>query len=223
MADDEVLISEDFEGYDEGAPPGENWWVEGGQAVAVEGGRLRVRANPEGQGQPGYVCTVWHKTPLSGDLTVTCDTQVIASTVKANNVNFFLLYSDPGGEPLYDTRGSRVQAAYADYHDLNGYIFTFLNDWRAEGGRHPDGGTQARFRMRRCPGFQLMTETYGSDCREGKTYHVAIARRGGELTFAVDGQVYLRGEDPEPLAEGLFGFRTFQTDLWWDNLRVVRG
>jgi hypothetical protein len=222
MADGEVLLSDDFGGYPEGSTPGGDWWVEGGQEVRIQDGRLRVKANPEGDHQPGFVCTVWHKAVLSGDVELTCDTQVIASTVKANNINFFLFYSDPSGRPLYETRASRASAAYADYHYLNGYIFTFLNDWRAEGGRRPDGTTKARFRMRRCPGFQLMTETYDSECREGVTYKVTIRRKGGELTFAVDGHVYLKDVDPEPLAEGLFGFRTFQTDLWWDNLKVVR-
>ena len=222
MGDETVLLCEDFEGYDEGATPGGDWWVEGGQQVAVEGGRLRVRANPSEARGSGHVCTVWNKKPLTGNFRFECDTQVLASTIEANNINFFLLYTDPAGRPLYETRSSRSDAGYAHYHELNGYILTFLNDFRVEAGTHPDGGTKARFRMRRCPGFNLLTETYGSDCRQGKAYHVSITRIGELMTFAVDGAVYLEGRDPEPWSSGILGLRTFQTDLWWDNLKVVQ-
>jgi len=222
MKEPDVLLSDDFSDCAEGGPPGDGWWVEGGQQVSVEDAHLRVRANPEGKHQPGFVCTVWHKTPIGGNVRVTCDTQVLASTIGANNINFFLFYSDPSGEPLYDTRNAREDAAYAHYHNLNGYIFTFLNDYHEEAGRDPDGETYARFRMRRCPGFELMTETYASDCREGKTYHVCITRQDGLLSFAVDDTTYLEAEDPSPWAEGLLGLRTFQTDLWWDNVRAER-
>ena len=222
MPEGDVLLSDDFDGYRDGEAPGDDWWVEGGQQVSVENGRLRVKANPEGKQQPGFVCTVWHRTPLSGDIRLSCDTQVLASTIGANNINFFLFYADPEGRDLFETRGEREDAGYAHYHALNGYIFTFLNDFRVEGGPHPDGGTFARYRMRRCPGFELLTETYASDCRPGKTYRVCITRRGGRLAFEVDGRTYLEAEDPAPWAGGLLGLRTFQTDLWWDNIQVLR-
>ena len=75
--------------------------------------------------------------------------------------------------------------------------------------------------MRRCPGFHLLTETYAYHCKKGVTYHILVERRGGELSYAVDGEVFLRHADTSPHAEGLVGFRTYQTKLWWDNLRVT--
>jgi len=212
-----VIFYEDFETCREGAVPA-GWWTEGGERVYVENGRLRVVANPEGDHQPGYVATVWHERVFSGDLKVDFDAHVLHSTVDANNINCFLLYSDPEGRPLYETRASRADGAYRHYHVLNGYIFTFLNDFRHESGRKE----AARMRMRRCPGFRLMAETYDYHCRKGVTYHVTIIRRGGHLTFGVDGRIYLECDDRQPWAEGLIGLRTFQTDLWWDNITVAQ-
>jgi hypothetical protein len=220
MSGERVLLDEDFGRYEEGSLP-DGWWVEGGEKVWVDGGRLRVKADPPGARDPGYVCTVWHRQPFAGNLRVEFDAQVIASSVNANNINFFLCYSDPKGVSLYETRGARADGGYGHYHNLNGYIFTFLNDADGEAGPAPNGGAQARFRMRRCPGFTLVDETYGHRCRRAVTYHAVITKRYGEISYAIDGQTYLRWTDPNPLAEGLIGLRTFRTDLWWNDIRVV--
>lgn len=208
-----VLFHEDFES----GTLSEDWWVEGGEKVWVEDGHLRVKADPSEKSGAGYVCTVWNKTAISGDVQVDFDAHVLSSTLEANNINFFLFYTDPEGKPLYETREERADGGYKHYHNLNGYIFTFLN-----AGRQIEGDTRARIRMRRCPNFELLTETYDYHCQEGVTYHITITRKDGKLTFAVDGQVYLEKDDPEPWREGLFGLRTFHTDLWWDNITIKR-
>jgi hypothetical protein len=75
-------------------------------------------------------------------------------------------------------------------------------------------------RIRRNPGFHLLAEAYTYHCRAGRTYHLRVVKRGGEIRFVVDGQELLRAVDPEPLGGGWFGLRTYRTDLWWDNIRV---
>lgn len=206
-----------FEANFESGRLSDDWWVEGGEKVWVEDGHLRMKADPAERNGPGYVCTAWNKQWISGDVQVDFDAHVIRSTPAANNINFFLYYTHPSGRGLYETRNERIDGGYKHYHDLNGYIFTFLN-----AGRENEGDSRARFRMRRCPGFQLLTETYDYHCRAGVTYHVTLRREGAQLTLAVDGTVYLSAEDPDPWREGLFGLRTFHTDLWWDNIRIAR-
>jgi hypothetical protein len=218
---EQVLLFEDFETRPDGPLPAD-WWVEGGERVWVERGRLHVRADPAGAKGPGGVCTVWHRRAFEGDIRVEFDACVVGSGIDANNINLFLLYSDPSGRPLYDSRAARAGAGYDLYHGLNGYIFTFLNDAEAEGGRLDDGSTKARFRMRRCPGFRFVAEAFGYHCRKGVVYHVAVTRRGGRLTYAVDGTTFLSWDDDAPLDRGHIGLRTYRTHLWWDNIRVVR-
>lgn len=211
-----VLYSENFNNYKDGTLP-PDWWVEGGQSVYVENGHLRVNADPKLTKGPGYVATVWLKQQFSGNIQIQFDAHVISSTIDTNNINFFLYFSDPDTEKtLYGTRNLRLDGLYDRYFDLNGYIFTFLK---------PPGARSdlARFRLRRCPGFELVAQRFAGHSRPGKTYRIAIAKRGEELTFTVDGTVYLRAFDHKyKWTKGLIGFRTFQTDLWFDNLQVRR-
>ncbi|NOY81842.1 MAG: DUF1961 family protein [Kiritimatiellaeota bacterium] len=209
-----VILFEDFsQGMD-------RWWVEGGERVWIENGRLRVKADPGKSGR-GYVATVWCKVPHPADVKIEFDAHVIGSSLDVNNINFFFCYSDPSGRPLFETRQGRASGGYKLYHNLNGYIFTFLKDTRHEAGLRPDGLAKARFRMRRCPGFKLVAQTFDYLCEAGRTYHVTVTKRGGELTYAVDGTVFLKQTDPQPLPGGLLGLRTFRTDLWWDNIKVT--
>lgn len=213
------LLHLDFDDCPDG-PLGDDWWVEGGEKVWIDGGKLRIKADPPGVTKAGIVCTVWNRTPLPADVTVRFDAHVVDSSCDANNVNFFLHYADPSGTPLFDTRETRTDGDYSRYHVLSGYIFTFLNDAQGESGRHGDGTAKARMRMRRCPGFNLVDQTFDYRCRKGETYRVKISKRGGEIVFGVDGVDYLRWTDPQPLTGGLFALRTYRTDLWFNHIRV---
>ncbi len=209
----ELLMHEDFSaGLD-------RWWVEGGQKVWVEEGRLHVRADPADGNDAGHVATVWCREPIAGDVRVQFDARVISSRGDSNNINFFLLYSDPQGRPLEETADERADADYGHYHDLNGYIFTFLNSRHEDAG--PDG-PPARIRIRRCPSFTLLAEHYAYHCRAGHTYRFEIVRQKSTLSIHVDGQKLLEANDPHPHTAGLIGLRTFRTELWWDNIRVER-
>jgi hypothetical protein len=188
------------------------WWVEGGERVWVEDGRLQVKADPAG-GTAGNVATVWRRGLQPGDFELELDAHVVASTPHANNINLFFNYSDPSGIPLEQTADSRRTAAYGLYHKVNGYIVTFLNDTETSTGR-------ARIRIRRNPGFKLLAETFAYHCRAGVTYRLKLVKRGGDIRFLVDGAELLRATDPEPLGPGYFGLRTFRTWLWWDNIHL---
>ena len=196
-----------------------NWWVEGGDKVWIQHGRLYVRA----EGPKNFksnVCTVWCKSVFPSDVHIEFDVHVISSPKNVNNINFFLSYSDPSGMSMYETRQQRITGKYEFYHQLNGNIFTFLNDVKGEGGRCSDGSSKARFRVRRCPGFLLIKENYGYHCKQGVTYHITIIKKENRLTYEVDGNVYLIAYDNKPLAGGLIGLRTYSTFLWWDNIEI---
>jgi hypothetical protein len=198
----------------------QDWWIEGDRSVKVTQGHLLVDADPP-DGKTGTGCTVWYRKPLpQGDLRVEFDAHVVSSAVGANNINFFLCYSDPLGRSLFASREDRADGAYNRYHGMNGYIITFLRDSKHEGGKNLDGSAKARVRIRRCPGFQLLAETYARECETGRTYHVTITKRGRKIVFAVDGKTLLAADDPNPLQGGQIGLRTWRTKLWWDNVRV---
>lgn len=210
-----TLIYEERFDTDGSLPPG--WWSEGSSKNGIRNGHLYLDANPDGDGEDQNAGTIWCNTEFSGNLKVEYDVRILSSKDNSNNVNLFFLYSDPSGTPLYDTRGTRADGTYNKYHDLSGYILT----WVANGT--PDN---ARFRVRDLPTFDnLLLDTYTYEAKSGTTYHVEITRFNGVITYKVNKTTMFSVTDDKfsaPHERGLIGFRTWQTELWWDNLQVYR-
>lgn len=214
----EILFQEDF--ADEEMT---GWWVEGGEKVWVENGRLHVEADPAEMSAPAGVCTVWYNRKFQGNVEISFDAHVVKSEIDANNINFFFHYTHPEeGKTIPDTRDDRADGSYKKYHSLNGYIVTFLNDFSKEAPPGAEGIPQARLRMRRCPGFKLIDETFAYHCKAGTTYHCKIVKKGSLIEFYVDDQKFLEAKDENFLNDGYIGLRTFRTHLWWDNIVVRR-
>ncbi len=213
---EKVLFAEDFESCPDNSALPAGWWCEGSKAVRIEKGRLRADANLDSTGEDYGASTIWLDRTFGGDLRVEFDAHVLASDGDKNNINFFFLFTDPSGKPLSQTQDERSDGQYDKYHTLNGYVFTFLADG------NPD---KARFRMRDEPGFNLLQENFAYECSQHKTYHIAVTKKGDRITFAVDGAVYLDKVDDAANPEhksGIIGFRTWHTDLWWDNVKVTQ-
>ncbi len=207
------IYTDDFRSMDD-------YWVEGGEDAWVAENRLYQKANPLDKDGEG-VSTIWCKTQFPENVEIHVNACVIESVIGANNINLFLSYSDPIGRSLFETREERADGDYAHYHAINGYIFTFLRDWQlTQNDKTINDEPEARYRMRRCPGFHLMTETYGGQNEAGAVYPLVIRKYNGALSFAVNGETILEATDPAPLAGGYFGFRTFRTFLWWSGFEV---
>lgn len=203
-----TLIFEENFNYPDGALPA-IWWSEG-VAASIYNGRLSVDADSTWPG----VATIWLDKPFSGNMQISFDVCVVASRDLANNMNFFLLYSMPDGTSLRTTRVDRVDGAYRHYHHLQGYILTHL----ANGDE-----TNGRFRLRYNPGFTLLKEQYGFECKRNTIYRVEITKLRDRIQYRVNGALVLDQVITEELdyREGYIGFRTYHTSLWWDNLQIV--
>lgn len=58
----------------------------------------------------------------------------------------------------------------------------------------------------------------------GRTYHWRIERRGKVISWLIDGQPFMRFEDPIPLTgkgHNRFGFSSWEAQLFFDNLTVT--
>ena len=211
------IYADTFDSFD-------NYWAEGGEAAWVADNRLYQKADPKISGDQavpdqGGVSTIWCRTPFPADVEIRVKACVVASQIGANNINLFLSYAPPAGTTLWNTREDRADGDYPHYHGLDGYIFTFIRDWKYDGATHGQD-LPARYRMRRCPGFKLLTEKREDHCEIGKPYDLTIRKQGGHISLSVDGQLKLESTDPTPLDGGYFGFRTFRTELWWSDLEV---
>jgi len=205
---EEIVLKEHFD-YPDGPLP-QGWWSEG-DVACIRDGRLYVNADT-GQFRQS---TVWLDRVFSGNLRVEYDACVLASTDAANNMNFFFLYSGASDKPLYASRQARSDGRYPKYHGLNGYIFTNV----ANGS-----GSPARFRFRDCPGFNLLSEGRKYENRQRTIYHISIEKRGDHFKYSMDNIVVLDSIDDRFNAlhdKGLMGFRTWHTELWWDNFVVT--
>lgn len=215
MREGNILLFEDF------TRGMEDWWVEGGQKVWVQGKRLHMKADPEEMTAPDGVCTAWHREIFPANIRIDFQACCQTSAIDANNINFFLAYSDPSGKPLQETREQRADGGYAHYHQLDGNIVTFLNDFHQEAEPYPDGTRPARIRIRHCPGFELLSETFTYRCRKREVYQCSVVKFKERIEFRVDGETRLTAIDPAPRGSGHIGLRTFRTYLWWDTIRVT--
>jgi len=58
---------------------------------------------------------------------------------------------------------------------------------------------------------------------KGKKYHMSVVRIGGDLRWYIDGALYLRRKDPDPLrgtGHRHFAFNNWKSKLRFDNLRI---
>ncbi|MGR9087387.1 MAG: DUF6250 domain-containing protein [Gammaproteobacteria bacterium] len=217
----DMLYREDFTSPAEsewGMLP-DGWWLEGGKGGArarIHQGRLWIDAN--GPKIPG--ATVWLDRVFSGDIEVGFDVHVVASDSHANNMNFFFMFRDPANPSLRASAAERSDGRYPLYHSgrLRGTILTFLAS--------ENDPEEARVRLRQVPPFEpVLQEFTGYHARAGRTYRVTIARRGSRLTCEIDGRRVIDEHLPRPEVEGRpgsIGFRTWRSEVWWDNITVRR-
>ncbi len=205
----EILVNESFN-YPDGPLPSA-WWSEGAEA-RIQDGHLFVDADTS----TPRVSTIWLDYHLSGNLQVEFDVKVVSSSDEANNINCFFLYSDPFEKPLRSTAKERESGSYNLYHKLNGYIFTNVTN-----GNPPN----VRVRFRDNPGFHLLGEIFVNDLAPVDIHHIKIVKNSAGFQYWIDDKMILELEDDQFNTlheEGLFGFRTWHTSLWWDNLIITQ-
>lgn len=74
------------------------------------------------------------------------------------------------------------------------------------------------------PRTHMRVEANPYPVQPGKTYHWRIERRGSLLRWFIDGQPFLELDDPHPLegsGHDRFGFSAWESQLFFDNLRIV--
>jgi hypothetical protein len=119
----------------------------------------------------------------------------------------------PEGDIKVELFGDGASYAKADRYEATGYVVIF-GGW--------NNSTNVLARMDEHGADRVVGEP--RKVKPGRAYHFVIERLGGILTVWVDDQILLRMEDPDPLSgrgHDHFGFNNWQSDLWFDNLRVT--
>ncbi|MGE3808141.1 MAG: DUF1961 family protein, partial [Gemmataceae bacterium] len=210
LSDQSLLVETVFE--DDFSQKSDDWLIEGPLQVKLAAGRLffdaRERKPPAG--------TIWCKRAFAGDQVVEYVAR-IEEGPGSTNLNFFLFGSNLDGSSVLGTTGQRT-GDYGEYHKLNNYIYTYLND------KDKEGAEATRVRFRKDPGFHLLLQEWRKQpIEKGRDYHFTIAVQGPRLRFYVDGQLVLDHRETETgHRHGHHAFRTFQSHVSADLFRISR-
>ena len=163
-------------------------------------GRYRI-INGQLNIEKAYNNPLWLRRKLPRNVQVDLDVKSLSSDgdMKVE------LYGD--GESFARDRGAYVSSGYVlcmgGWHNTKSFIAR-----RLEHGRE---------------GIDIVSRT---DVKvvPGKTYHWRIVRKGKELTWYIDGKLFLSYHDDEPLygrGHEHFGFNNWEADVWYDNLKIT--
>jgi hypothetical protein len=181
----------------------QQWSAEGKGKHWLADGKLFMDCLTNGQeSTPGM--TLWLKPELSGDIYISYETMVLEPE-NWNNLNFFLM-----GRALDGRRASEAgfNGDYGQYHkEAKTYIGTLTYKWS---------------RMRRDPGFHVISEDFNTTGEVNQKYFFEITKRGKILEWRINGKLVHHAEDDDPYNSGQFALRSAGTFSWVRNLRIYQ-
>jgi len=179
------------------------WSAEGVGTHWCEDGKLYMDCVTNGRERVGGM-TLWLLPELKGDIYISYETMVLEPE-NWNNLNFFLM-----GRTLDGRLASEADfnGDYGQYHkEAKTYIGTLTYRWS---------------RMRKDPGFHVISEDFGTTGEVNQKYFFEITKRGSILEWRINGKLVHHAEDDAPYQSGQFAIRSAGTFSWVRNLRVYQ-
>ena len=155
--------------------------------------------------------TVWFKQPLSGNFVIRFKRKVVMDggrNDRLSDFNVFWMARDPANASLFTRTGE-----FEQYDPLRLYYV----------GIGGNTNTTTRFRRYDGKGQRVLLSEYADRAHlleANHTYQVEIAVYKGCTQLQLDGQTVFSYRDPEPLADGYFGFRTTQSRQEIDDFTI---
>jgi len=156
--------------------------------------------------------TDWYNKLLSGNFRIEFDRKVIVAGGKndrLSDLNCFWMASDPQNSNLFTRNG-----VFEKYDSLRLYYV----------GMGGNTNTTTRFRKYEGNGERTLLKEY-TDVEHllvpNHNYHIKIEVKDGVTSFCVDGICYFSYNDPLPLRQGYFGFRSTWSHHEVSNFRCV--
>jgi hypothetical protein len=176
----------------------DRWIVEGSGEISAGDGRLTVNS-PQ--------ATIWWRQPLPADVAITLTAGVDAPAENnAANLNLFFHAREVDGGAYRFGRS----AQYEEYHRIPNYIVTLT------------GGFQEGWsRVRRNPGFEMLSEERSTRSEAGRTYRIRVVVAGGRLRYWLDGKLIHDVRNKQPLPGGHFALRTWRSRVSWSDVRFA--
>ena len=184
-----------------------------GGRVAARDGALVI--------QDAAGCTVWLREKLTAPVEISYEATVIMADGpfdRLSDLNCFWMAQtpqSPGGVPASTEKRT---GRFADYDALATYYVGYGGNYNSTTRFRRYDGTGAR---------PLLPEHDLSDAghllKPNHTYRIRLVARNGRAEYWRDGELVFAYDDPEPLTEGHFGFRTVKSHLVIRNLRITTG
>jgi hypothetical protein len=176
----------------------DRWIVEGDSEFSARDGRLHVATSQ---------ATLWWHEALPPDVSIEMKAGVdLPAENNAANLNLFFHARELNGAPYRFGRSAR----YEEYHSIPNYLATLT------------GGVQEGWsRLRRNPGFEILSEDKSTRSEVGRTYGIRVVIAGGRLRYWLDGKLIHDARDPKPLPGGHFALRTWRSRVWWSDIRFA--
>jgi hypothetical protein len=178
---------------------GADWHSENPDAYRIVNGQLDIRM---AHNQP-----LWLTRPIPSDVRIDFD-----CTPKDDAVDMKVEVFGDG-----ERHESATDVARDAQYTASGYVFIF-------GGWHNQLSTlvrQAEHQWQLQRGVPMRRDVRGVPNR---TYHWTIRRQGGHIAWDIDGQSFLRLDDPDPLTgagHDRFAFDGWESEVVCDNLKIV--
>jgi rhamnogalacturonan endolyase len=158
--------------------------------------------------------TVWLNKLLSGNLIFEFDRKVVMANGKndrLSDLNVFWMATDPRKTNLFTRDG-----VLENYDSLRLYYV----------GVGGNNNSTTRFRKYEGDGKRTLLQEYKDAdhlLKPNQTYHIKIVVKDGTTSFWVDGVCYFTFNDPSPLREGYFGFRSTWSHQEISGFRCIAG
>ena len=161
-------------------------------------------------------CTVWWREKLRAPVKISYRAKVVGGE-RVSDLNCFWMATDPragdgvGAAGFFQKEKTGRDGTFASYDGLKTYYV----------GCGGNGNTTTRFRRYDGKGARPLRPEHDRQDKEallegGREYRIEITvTKDGRTTWARDGVVVFSYDDPEPLREGWFGFRTV-----WSRIEV---
>ena len=155
--------------------------------------------------------TVWFSRKLAGDIMITYKRKVVMQqgrNDRLSDLNMFWMATDPRNDQLFTRSGT-----FTEYDSLSLY-------YAGIGGNR---NTTTRFRKYSGAGERNLFRDLTNKAHlleANKWYKIKIIVFQGHTRILVNNQLFFSFDDPKPLKEGYFGFRTTESRQVIDDFRV---
>ena len=217
-----ILFKDDFS---KASHINSDYIIEGGK-ISLADSQLCLQANPaEGDGYPNEA-GIWIRKPFEGDISIEFEMTSLSANRNATDLQLFLYFSASQGSPIESLFTPGKGLSMPVLKAQKGLIAIDFANTAERDGKVLTGtivNTPTCLLMYGCPGGTVLSKTFASEFRVGKSYRIKVEYKNHQLLYYIDGKLAAQGDDPDGgVRRGAVGFRTYMTDVTIRNLVISR-